>query len=88
MSTVQLFGREARNFATFSHVNGQHRQANVDQVFYYAAFYPAIEVVSALSSALIPMTRVCRPSSLQPATSPAWVPAEDELCTITSGGAI
>mgnify|MGYP003335233175 CR=1 FL=1 len=53
MSTVQLFGREARNFATFSHVNGQHRQANVDQVFYYAAFYPAIEVVSALSSALI-----------------------------------
>jgi ATP-binding cassette subfamily B protein len=53
MATVQLFRREALNFARFDEINRKHRDANVDQVFYYAAFYPAIEGVSTLASALI-----------------------------------
>ena len=53
MSTVQLFRREARNFAAFDEINATHRTANVDSIFYYAVFYPAIEVVSALAAALI-----------------------------------
>ena len=53
MATVQLFGREARNFAQFSAINARHRDANIDSIFYYAVFYPAIEVVGALATALI-----------------------------------
>jgi ATP-binding cassette subfamily B protein len=53
MATVQLFGREARNFAQFRAINARHRDANVDSIFYYAVFYPAIEVVGALATAII-----------------------------------
>src|SRR6185503_20415848 len=53
MSTVQLFRREPRTFARFDDINRTHRDANVDSIFYYAVFYPAIEVIGALASALI-----------------------------------
>ncbi|HUR33252.1 MAG TPA: ABC transporter ATP-binding protein [Vicinamibacterales bacterium] len=53
MSTVQLFRREALNFSRFDDIDRRHRDANVDSIFYYAVFYPAIEAVSALASALI-----------------------------------
>jgi ATP-binding cassette, subfamily B, multidrug efflux pump len=53
MSTVQLFRREALNFARFDEIDRKHRDANVDQIFYYAMFYPAIEVVSTLAASLI-----------------------------------
>jgi ATP-binding cassette subfamily B multidrug efflux pump len=52
MSTVQLFRREARAFARFDAINREHRTANVDSIFYYAVFYPAVEVVGALAAAL------------------------------------
>ena len=53
MSTVQLFRQEERTFGRFEEVNRRHRDANVDSIFYYAVFYPAIEVIGALASALI-----------------------------------
>ncbi len=53
MTTVQLFRREARNFERFDEIDRQHRDANFDSIFYYAVFYPAIEVVAALAAALI-----------------------------------
>jgi ATP-binding cassette subfamily B multidrug efflux pump len=53
MSTVQLFRRESRSFERFDGINRKHRDANVDSIFYYAVFYPAIEVIGALASALI-----------------------------------
>ena len=53
MSTVQLFRREALNFARFDEIDRKHRDANIESIFYYAVFYPAIEVVSTLASALI-----------------------------------
>ena len=53
MATVHLFRREARDFAAFEAINGRHRDANVRSIFFYAIFYPAIELVSALASALI-----------------------------------
>jgi ATP-binding cassette subfamily B protein len=53
MSTVQLFRREALNFSRFEEIDRKHRDANLDSIFYYSAFYPAIEAVSALASALI-----------------------------------
>jgi ATP-binding cassette subfamily B protein len=53
MSTVQLFRREALNFKRFDDIDAQHRDANVASIFYYSVFYPAVEVVAALASALI-----------------------------------
>jgi len=53
MATVQLYRREARDFAAFDEINAAHRDANVDSIFYYAVFYPAIELVSALAAALL-----------------------------------
>jgi ATP-binding cassette subfamily B protein len=53
ISTIQLFRREPKTFATFEKINATHRDANIDSIFYYAVFYPAIEVIGALSAALI-----------------------------------
>ena len=53
MATVQLFRREAKDFARFDEIDRAHRDANVDSIFYYAVFYPAIEIVSALAASLI-----------------------------------
>src|SRR3989338_3469765 len=53
MSTVHLFRREARDFSAFDEINRQHRDANLRSIFYYAVFYPAIQLESALASALI-----------------------------------
>ena len=54
MSTVQLFRREARNF---ERVRRDQRtsigRANIRSIFYYAVFYPAIEIVGALATALL-----------------------------------
>jgi ATP-binding cassette, subfamily B, multidrug efflux pump len=53
MATVHLFRRQSRDFAAFDRINRSHRDANVKSIFFYAVFYPAIELVSALASALI-----------------------------------
>ncbi len=53
MSTVQLFRREQRSFARFDEINRTHRDANVESIFYYAVFYPAIEIIGALAAALL-----------------------------------
>jgi len=53
MATVQLFRRESLNYARFDHIDRRHRDANIESIFYYAVFYPAIEAVGALASALI-----------------------------------
>jgi len=53
MSTVQLFRREARNFSMFDELNKEHRNANLDSIFFYSTFYPAIEFLGALATALI-----------------------------------
>ena len=51
--TVQLFSREGLSFERFDEIDRRHRDANIESIFYYAVFYPAIEAVSALASALI-----------------------------------
>ena len=53
MATVQLFRREALNFQRFDEIDRKHRDANVDSIFYYAVFYPAVEAVGSLAAALI-----------------------------------
>ena len=53
MPVVQLLNREAKEMRQFEQINNAHRQANIDTIFYYAVFYPAVEIVGALGIALI-----------------------------------
>ncbi len=53
MATVQLYRREAAQFRKFDEIDGAHRDANLDSIFYYAVFYPAVEIIGALAVALI-----------------------------------
>jgi ATP-binding cassette, subfamily B, multidrug efflux pump len=53
MSVVQLFRREPRNQAAFAAINREHADANMRQIFFYAVFYPAIELLAAVGTALI-----------------------------------
>jgi len=52
-TTVQLFRREAADFEAFDEINRAHRDANIEAIFYYAVFYPAVELVSALAASLL-----------------------------------
>src|SRR4029450_7716565 len=38
---------------TFHEIDLRHRDANVQSIFYYAVFYPAVELVGALAASLI-----------------------------------
>jgi ATP-binding cassette subfamily B protein len=53
MSVVQLFRREERNRAAFAAINQKHYEANRQAIFYYAVFYPAIQFLAVLATALI-----------------------------------
>lgn len=53
MSVVQLFGRERQVADEFSRINAEHRDANVRAIFYYAVYYPAVELITAVGIALI-----------------------------------
>ena len=53
MSVVQLFGREERTLREFAGVNEEHRAANVRAIFYYAIYYPSVELITALGLGLI-----------------------------------
>jgi ATP-binding cassette subfamily B protein len=52
MATVQLFRREPRAFAEFDAINEEHRRANIQSIFYYAVFYPSIEITGAIAAAM------------------------------------
>jgi ATP-binding cassette subfamily B multidrug efflux pump len=53
MQIVQLFNREKRELDKFNTINKSHRDANIRSVFYYSVFFPVVEIVAALSTALI-----------------------------------
>ena len=50
---VQLFNREEKAFQQFSKINADHKQANLDTIFYYAVFYPLVNLISAIGIAAI-----------------------------------
>jgi ATP-binding cassette subfamily B multidrug efflux pump len=53
VATIQLFRREPMNAERFDRINGEHRDANITSIFYYALFYPAIELVGAMAASII-----------------------------------
>jgi ATP-binding cassette subfamily B protein len=53
MSVVQIFNKENEEFKKFSGINSDYRLANIKSVFYYAVFYPSVELLSSIAIGLI-----------------------------------
>jgi ATP-binding cassette, subfamily B, multidrug efflux pump len=53
MQIVQIFNREKEEGLKFEQINREHKEANIRSVFYYSVFFPVIEVLSAISIAML-----------------------------------
>ena len=53
MAVVQIFGREAEEQRRFEAINDAHRDAHVQTVYYYALFYPAVDLIASLALGLV-----------------------------------
>ncbi len=53
MNIIQLFSQEKRQRATFDEINQAHTDAQVRSVFYYAVFFPFVEMMGTLSLAIV-----------------------------------
>lgn len=50
---VKIFSKEKRTMEEFTKINYDHTKANKKSVFYYSIFFPVVELIGALSGALI-----------------------------------
>ncbi len=53
MSIVQLYNRQRVDFDKFRTINRQHTRAYIRTIFYYAIFFPTVELISAVALAII-----------------------------------
>jgi ATP-binding cassette subfamily B protein len=53
MSVVQIFNKENDEFNKFSAINSDYRHVNIKSIFYYAVFYPSVELLSSIAIGLI-----------------------------------
>ena len=51
--TIKIFRKEADEAHKFRTINREYTQANLDSIFYYAIFFPVIELISAISLGLM-----------------------------------
>jgi len=53
MNIIQIFHKEKAEKKKFSSINTDYKQANVKSVFYYAVFFPTVELLSSIAIGLI-----------------------------------
>lgn len=53
MAIVQLFNREEKEQDKFESINSRHRKAHINTIFYFAIFWPVVEVLASLAMALV-----------------------------------
>ncbi len=53
MNVVQIFRKERDELKRFLSINSDYRSANIKSVFYYALFYPGVEILSSIAIGLI-----------------------------------
>ncbi|MEE8149763.1 MAG: ABC transporter ATP-binding protein [candidate division Zixibacteria bacterium] len=53
MTIVQLFSREKRTHSQFDEINRGLRSAHFRSIYYYAMFFPTVEIIGSLSVALL-----------------------------------
>src|SRR6266699_7291039 len=51
--TVQIFNAEVKSLRRFANINDEHRKANIDTIFYYAVFFPLVDLIGSIGIALI-----------------------------------
>jgi ATP-binding cassette subfamily B protein len=51
--TVQIFNAEKKSLRTFDRINDEYRRANIETIFYYAVFFPLVDLIGAVGVALI-----------------------------------
>lgn len=53
ITIVQYFGKEKKTIDEFEAINRDHTEQNKKSVFYYAVFFPIVELIGAISAGLI-----------------------------------
>ncbi len=53
MRIIQIFSAEKQEMKKFKAINRQYTQANIDTIFYYALFFPVVEILSASALGLM-----------------------------------
>src|SRR5690625_5207260 len=53
IAIVQLFNRERKEIKTFRKINQGHKEAHIRTIFYFAIFWPVVEVLASLAMALV-----------------------------------
>ncbi|TVR36441.1 MAG: ABC transporter ATP-binding protein [Cryomorphaceae bacterium] len=53
MNIVQIFNREEEEARKFREINQKHRQAHIRSVWAYSIFFPVVEILSAISLAVL-----------------------------------
>ncbi len=53
MSIVQLFNREKEEMRRFEVINDEHRTAQIKTIFYFALFWPAVDILASVALGLI-----------------------------------
>jgi len=53
MNVVQIFSKEKEELKKFSSINNDNRAVNIKSIFYYAVFFPVVEMLSVISVGLI-----------------------------------
>ena len=53
MNVIQIFNKEKDELKRFSDINSDYRESNIKSIFYYAIFYPSVELLSSIALGLI-----------------------------------
>ncbi len=53
MRIVQVFNREAEEARRFREINDDHRQAHIKTIFYFALFWPAIDIIASTALGMV-----------------------------------
>jgi ATP-binding cassette, subfamily B, multidrug efflux pump len=53
MQVIQAFAAEEKEFSKFRTINKEHRNANINAIFAYSVFFPIVEIVLAVGTALM-----------------------------------
>lgn len=53
MQVIQAFAAEEKEFGKFKTINKEHRNANINAIFAYSIFFPIVEIVLAVGTAMM-----------------------------------
>jgi ATP-binding cassette subfamily B multidrug efflux pump len=73
MEVVQRFGKEEQEFQKFEKINREHMEAYERSIFYYAVYFPIVEILSSLALGLIVWWSADYPADVRPGLIAAFI---------------